>query len=144
MEKENIAIEPKMGNYYKIKYISGTIYNNKLYETNATFIKKSSKNENYIFAIQMDNLPKFFIVYVKKENIIQSIDKIELENDVVNMLELFISKSKTFFTTSMNLQSHSCYIDFEILNKFIEEYYEPGKGDGYMEALNDWSSNINN
>ena len=142
MEREKTIIDPKMGNYYKIRYISGSIHNNILYETNATFIKKSYKNENYIFAIQMDNLPKFFIIYVKKENIIESIEHIELEVDVVNMIELFISKSKHFFTTSINLHSHSCYIDFVVLNKFIEEYYEPGKGCGYMEALHDWTSNI--
>ena len=41
-------IEPIQGNYYKIKYIGGSLYTNYVYETYASFIRKSIEKNRYI------------------------------------------------------------------------------------------------
>jgi hypothetical protein len=133
-------IEPIKGKLYKIKYIGGTLYSNQEYKTFAIFLKISKDKENYIFGMDISEENRYWIVYVSQENILEYYDSKSIELSDIENLELYISKSPKFFTTSINKQSHSCYIEYYDIANFLDEYYKPETGEGYLEALASWNS----
>ena len=134
-------IEPNQGKYYKIKYIGGNLFSNHIYETYGSFIRKSKMN-NYIFAVDLENENKYFILNVEKENIIESIDNKDIDIINIYQIDFYIEKCKTFFTTSINNQSHRGYIDYYTIDNFMHEFYKPETGEGYLEALSKWNSEL--
>lgn len=134
-------IEPVEGKTYKIRYIGGTLYSNTDYETVATFIKISKEKNQYIFLRDIPYDKKYWIIYVSHKNILESYDSESLD---IENIDLYISKSPHFFTTSINKQSHSCYIDYYKIENFIRDYYKPGTGEGYLAAVERWDSRNSN
>jgi len=132
-------IEPNRGRLYKIRYIGGTLYTNQEYETFATFIKISKDNQ-YIFIRDIPYDKKYWVIYVDQKNILAPNDAIEIEVSDIDNIELYILKSQKFFTTSINKQSHSCYIDYYKIADFMHEYYKPETGEGYLAAAERWDS----
>lgn len=130
-------IDPIQGKEYKIKYTGGTLYSNQEYKTYAYFLKISKDKQQFIFAIDISYENRYWVVYVSQENILElkEHEMLDIEN-----LELYISKSPHFFTTSINKQSHSCYVEYYKIENFLNEYYKPETGEGYLEALANWNS----
>lgn len=133
-------IPPIKGKLYKIRYIGGNLYANYHYETLATFLKLSKDEEQYVFVRDIKYEKKYWIVYVPFTNILECSDNVELSSLELEYLLLYIQKSNHFFTTSINKQSHNCYINYNKIEEFIHEYYKPETGEGYLEAFASWNS----
>jgi len=133
-------IEPVQGSFYKIRYIGGTIYSNCDYETVGTFVCKSKGNKNYIFVRDIPYEEKYWVVYIEPNNVLECRDDIKLDFFDIDAIELYIKKSTTFFTKSINKQAHTCYIEYHKIGEFMHEYYKPETGEGYLEALASWNS----
>lgn len=130
-------IEPIQGKTYKIRYIGGTLYTNQEYETIATFLKVSKEKKQYIFVRDIDHDKKYWIVYIQSHDILASHDS---ESSDIDNIDLYVSKCPQFFTTSINKQSHSCYIEYYKIENFMHDYYKPGTGEGYLAAAERWES----
>lgn len=128
-------IEPIKGYYYKIKYIGGNIYSNQIIETDGLFIRKSINNK-YLFAIDYKDEKRYFIICIERENIIENIIKKDI--CFADQIDVYIVNSHSFFTTSINSQTHIGYIEYDKINDFLCEYYKPETGEGYLDALSKW------
>jgi hypothetical protein len=130
-------IEPIVGGCYKIKYVGGSLYATIDYEISGIFVKKANDNRQFIFMNDICDQMRYFIVYILPENILERVYQ-ESDYDILHILS-YINKCSRFYALSINSQSPICYINYRCVEEFIDEYYKPDTGEGYLEALREWN-----
>jgi hypothetical protein len=129
----------ELGQQYRYRYIAGDLFMPKYLERTGTYIKESNDKKYYIFASELVDIAKFFIVYVLKTDVLEKMREIEIEQHIVDMINLFLLHQTDFVTIRMNSHSPIQYIKFTTLNSFILQHFCPGTGIGYLEAAQSWN-----